>query len=75
MRKPSLIKNWRRVLSKAWSVRLATLSALFGCAETVAQQYGPTGGKLAAVGAACGAAAVVTRVLDQQINGNGASQP
>lgn len=75
MRRMSLIPNWKNVLKKAWSVRLASVGAVLSAGELVANQYAPAGGKLAAAGAVCGAAAVVVRVLDQQINGTGGPQP
>lgn len=75
MRKPRLIPNWKAVLKKAWSVRLASVGAVLSAGEAIVNQYAPTGGKLAIAGAVCGAAAVMVRVLDQQINGTGGSQP
>lgn len=33
--KPALVHDWKRILRKAWSVRLIVLAALFSAAEVV----------------------------------------
>ena len=67
----TLIDNAREVLLKAWSVRLAALSALFSALDLLNQLLpflsGALPSKTLTVAAAvCGAAAVVARFLKQQ---------
>lgn len=67
----TLIDNAREVLLKAWSVRLAALSALFSALDLLNQLLpfltGVLPDKTLTVAAAvCGAAAVVARFLKQQ---------
>ena len=67
----TLIDNARDVLLKAWSVRLAALSALFSALDLINQLLPFLTGALPAktltvLAAFCGAAAVVSRFLKQQ---------
>jgi len=67
----TLIDNAREVLLKAWSVRLALLSAVFALLDLAGQMlpflsaYVPDKA-FAAATAACGIAAVLARVTKQQ---------
>lgn len=67
MRKPSLVKDAKRVMRRAWSIRLAVLSALLSAAD-VALPYmapeHPSRGFAAAAGVVALAAAL-SRVVAQ----------
>lgn len=70
MRKPSLVSDWRRVLRKAWSVKLATVAAILSAVEATLTQLNafsesPSGGWLPVAAALFGGAAVVARIVDQ----------
>jgi hypothetical protein len=61
-----LIDEWGRVLRRAWSVRLALLSAALSAVEIGVQLWAPgQGGKAAAAAAAAALAAGVARIVAQ----------
>ena len=67
----TLIDNAKEVLLKAWSVRLAALSAMFSALDLLNQLLPFLTGvlpdkTLTAAAAVCGAGAVVSRFLKQQ---------
>lgn len=62
-----LIDDWKHVVRKAWSVRLALLAALLGAAEVGVQMFAavrPTPW-LAMASALCSLAASVARIVAQ----------
>lgn len=77
MRKTRLIDNWKTVLKRAWSVRLAAVAGVLSGAEamlnTIADRIpelpaggSPSGGWLPILAAVCGFGALVARIVDQQ---------
>lgn len=68
-----LIDEWGRVLRRAWSVRLALLSALLSAVEIGVQLWAPgQGGKAAAAAAVVALAAGVARIVSQaKMRGDG----
>lgn len=65
-----LISGWRRVLRRAWSVRLALLSAAISgasaCWFVFAELLPPV--SFLAIGSALSVAAVLARILDQGLS-------
>lgn len=72
-----LLDNWQEILKKAWSVKLAALSAIFsgvqqampyipvGLIGLTAEQSAAIGGVFGALGGLCAALVSVARVFDQ----------
>lgn len=63
-----LLDDWKRVVKKAWSFRLALLSAVLGGAEVVIQFWRPDGispGAFAAVAALVSIASALSRIVAQ----------
>jgi len=72
-----LLDNWKEILQKAWSVKLAALSAFFagvqqaipyipvGLIGLTAEQSAAIGGVFGALGGLCAALVSVARVFDQ----------
>jgi len=63
-----LIPDWRRVLTRAWSIRLMLLAALFSVAEEALPLMGDfiEPGLLARLSAFVTAGAIVARILAQR---------
>lgn len=63
-----LVNDWRRIARRAWSVRLAVLSAVLSAAE-MAIQFVPNtlieSGRFAAVAFAVSVAAAIARIVAQ----------
>ena len=69
--KPKLVKNWKVVLFRAWSIRAAVAAAFFGALEAAlsvlnAEVLGIPPGTFAAISAMTSAAVIFLRVLQQQ---------
>jgi hypothetical protein len=62
-----LIDDWRRVLRRAWSVRLAVLSAVLSAAEVTMQLLAPqmSGGGFAVAAGLVALAAAIARLVAQ----------
>lgn len=60
-----LVPRWKIVLRKAWSTRLALLSAGLSVAEVAIQRYAESDGTFAAAAAITAAAATVARIVAQ----------
>lgn len=63
----NLTPDWRRVLARAWSIRLILLAAILSGAEVAMMFWVPDwpAGLLAAVSGLVSAAALVSRILAQ----------
>ncbi|MBN9671689.1 hypothetical protein [Roseibium aggregatum] len=64
----NLVSDWRRVLQRAWSIRLIALAALLSGAEVALPFLGDfiAPGRLAALSALATAGAFVGRILAQK---------
>lgn len=64
----NLVSDWRRVLQRAWSIRLIALAALLSGAEVALPFLGDfiVPGRLAALSALATAGAFVARILAQK---------
>lgn len=62
-----LVDNWRRVVSKAWSIKLALVSAALSATEFALPYVAPavSSGKFAAVAGAVSLAAALARIVSQ----------
>lgn len=67
MKRPHLLADWRRVLRRAWSVRLALLSAALSAAEFAVPFFAPDrpSRSFAAAAAGLALAAAVARIVAQ----------
>lgn len=77
MRRTRLIDNWKMVLKRAWSIRLAAVAGVLSGAEAMLNAIAdkmpdlpaggsPSGGWLPVLAAVCGFGALVARIVDQQ---------
>ncbi|WP_299817491.1 hypothetical protein [uncultured Roseibium sp.] len=64
----TIVPDWRRVLKRAWSVRLIVFAALFSSAEVALPFLGDfiSPGRMAALSALATAGAFVARILAQK---------
>jgi hypothetical protein len=62
-----VVPEWRKLIRKAWSIRLALLSASLSTLEGVLQYVAPTqaSGRFALLAGAVGLAAAVARIVAQ----------
>lgn len=62
-----LVPDWKKVLKRAWSVRLASVAAVLGGLEVAMQQLQPSfpSGRFAMAAALVSAAAALARVVAQ----------
>lgn len=65
----TLVEDWKQILRKAWSVRLAILAAGFAALEVVLPILAPSmpPGYFAILSAISASGTVLVRVLDQRI--------
>lgn len=76
MKRPTLIRDWKRVLRRAWSVKLALASSAFGAIELLLPQFTDVIPRhtFAVLSIAVGVLAAIFRLLAQQELQNDAGQ-